>query len=171
VGETNTQLFSSHWPGDDKSILDSIASIVDTTILSIVNAAIGSLPNLCWKIRVLWGCWEEPNGDAGLHACNITTIFDNNTAARLVKAEITLDNPIHFCIVYRGQQAYCTSGTQMPMHGGRSYLPPPADEMINIIREEADDDAESKRPNRRSFPTTKTCFQKFERKLQSGIIR
>jgi len=45
VGENNTQLFSWHWPGDDKSILPIVTSIVDTTILSIVNAAIAGLPD------------------------------------------------------------------------------------------------------------------------------
>jgi len=50
VGENNTQLFSWHWPGDDESILPIVTSIVDTTILSIVNAAIASLPDSSRKI-------------------------------------------------------------------------------------------------------------------------
>jgi hypothetical protein len=45
VGEYNTQLFSWHWPGDDESIPLIVTSIVDTTILSIVNAAIAGLPD------------------------------------------------------------------------------------------------------------------------------
>jgi len=30
----------------------------------------------------LWGYMEEPNGDGGPYARNVTPIFDNNTAAR-----------------------------------------------------------------------------------------
>jgi len=43
--------------------------------------------------------------------------------------------------------------------------------MIDNIREESDDNGETQRPNPRSFPTTKTGFQKFERKLQNRIVR
>jgi hypothetical protein len=43
--------------------------------------------------------------------------------------------------------------------------------MIDDIGEESDDDRETRRPNPRSFPTTKTGFQKFELKLQKRIIR
>jgi hypothetical protein len=50
VGEYCTQLFSWHWTGDDESILPIVTSIVDMPILSIVNAAIGGLPNGSWKI-------------------------------------------------------------------------------------------------------------------------
>jgi hypothetical protein len=50
VGETNTQLFSWYWPGDDESIFPIVTSIVDTTILSIVNAAISGLPDPSRKI-------------------------------------------------------------------------------------------------------------------------
>jgi len=88
-----------------------------------------------------------------------------------------LSNPTLFCVVYRGQQADGTDGAQTPMRGGRSYLPlddilpPPADDMINDIGEESDDDGEMRRPNPRSFPTMKTGFQKFELKLQKRIIR
>jgi len=65
VGEYNTQLFSWHWPGDDESILLIVESIVDTTILSIQNAAISGLPDPSRKIRELWGCREEPNSHGG----------------------------------------------------------------------------------------------------------
>ena len=177
VGENNTQLFSWHWPGDDESILPIVTSIVDMTILSIVNAAIAGLPDPSRKIRELWGCLEEPNGDGGPYARNVTPIFDNNTAAGWVKAAMKLSNPTLFCVVYRGQQADGTDGAQTPMRGGRSYLPlddilpPPAEDMIDDIGEESDDDGETRRPNPRSFPTTKTGFQKFERKLQKRIIR
>jgi hypothetical protein len=50
VGENGTQLFSWHWPGDDESILPIVTSIVHTTILSMVNAAIAGLPDRGWKI-------------------------------------------------------------------------------------------------------------------------
>ena len=177
VGENNTQLFSWHWPGDDESILPIVTSIVDMSILSIVNAAIAGLPDPSRKIRELWGCLEEPNGDGGPYARNVTPIFDNNTAAGWVKAAMKLSNPTLFCVVYRGQQADGTDGAQTPMRGGRSYLPlddilpPPAEDMINDIGEESDDEGETRRPNPRSFSTTKTGFQKFERKLQMRIIR
>jgi len=177
VGENNTQLFSWHWPGDDESILPIVTSIVDTTILSIVNAAIAGLPDPSRKIRELWGCLEEPNGDGGPYARNVTPIFDSNTAAGWVKVAMKLSNPTLFCVVYHGQQADGTDGAQTPMRGGHSYLPlddilpPPTEDMIDDIGEESDDDREMRRPNPRSFPTTKTGFQKFERKLQKRIIR
>jgi hypothetical protein len=43
--------------------------------------------------------------------------------------------------------------------------------MIDDIGEELHDDGSMRRPNPRSFPTTKTGFQKCERKLQKRIIR
>jgi hypothetical protein len=141
VVENKTQLFSWHWPGDDESILPIVTSIVDTTILSIVNAAIAGLPDPSLKIRQLWGCLEEPNGDGGPYARNVTTIFDNNTAAEWVKAAIQLINPMLFCVVYRGQQADGTAGAQPSMRGCCSYLcpdailPPPAEDMIDDIGE------------------------------------
>ena len=88
-----------------------------------------------------------------------------------------LCNPTLFCIVYRGEHADGTDGAQMPMRGGHSYLPlddiipPPAYDMIDVIGEESDDDGETRRPNPRSLPTTKTGFEKFERKVQKRIIR
>jgi len=142
-----------------------------------VNAAIAGLPDPSRKIRELSGCLEKPNGDGCPYARNVTPIFDNNTAAGWVKAAIKLSNPTLFCIVYRGQQADGTDGAQTPMRGGRSYLPlddilpPPAEDMIDDIGEELDDDDETRRANPRSFPTTKTGFQKLERKLQKRIIR
>jgi hypothetical protein len=45
VGEYNTLLFSWHWSGDDESIPLIVISIVDTPIVSIVNAAIAGLPD------------------------------------------------------------------------------------------------------------------------------
>jgi len=88
-----------------------------------------------------------------------------------------LINPTLFCVVYQGQQADGTAGAQTPMRGGRSYLPlddilpPPAEDMIDDIREESDNDGDTRRRNPRSFPTMKTGFKKFERKLQKRIIR
>ena len=172
VGENNAQLFSWHWPGDDEPILPIVTSIVNTTILSIVNAAMAGLPDPSQKIREIWGRQEEPDGDGSLYACNVTPIFDYNSAARWVKVAIKLSNPMLFGVVYRGQQADSTDGAHTPMRGGRTYLPlddilpAPAEDMVDDIGEESDDDCETRRPNPRSFPTTKTGFQKFERKLQ-----
>jgi hypothetical protein len=70
-----------------------------------------------------------------------------------VKVAMKLSNPTLCCIVYRGQQADCRDGTQTPTHGARSYLPledilpPPAEEMIDDIWEESDDDSEMWHPN------------------------
>ena len=177
VGEKNTQRFSWHWPGDDESILPKVTSIIDTTIMSTVNAAIAGLPDCSSKIRELWGCREEPNADRGPYACNVTPNFDNNTAAGWVKAAMKKSKPTLVCVVYRGQQADGTDGAQTPMRGGLSYLPlddilpPPAKDMIDHIGEELDDDGETRCPNPRSFPMMKTGFQKFEQKLQKRIIR
>ena len=167
VGDYNTQLFSGHWPEDDESILLIVTSIVDTTISSIMTAAIAGLPDPSWKIREIWGCQGEPNGDRGLYPHNVIPIFNNNTAAGWLKAEMKLSKPTLFCVVYRGQQANSTDGAKMPMRGGRSYLPlddflpAPAEDMLDNIGEESDDDGETRRPNPRSFRTTKTGFQKF----------
>jgi len=45
AGENNTKLFSWNWPEDDEWILQIVTSLVDMTILSIMNAAI------CWSAR------------------------------------------------------------------------------------------------------------------------
>jgi len=167
VCENNTQLFSWHWPGDDESILPIVTSILDMTILSIVNAAIAGLPDPSRNIRELWGCQEEPNGNGGPYGRNVTPIFDNNTAAGWLTAAMRLRNPTLFCVVYRGQQANGTDGAQMPMRGGRSYFPlddilqPPAEDMIDDIGEESDNDGVTRRPPPGSFVTTKPGFQKF----------
>jgi hypothetical protein len=90
---------------------------------------------------------------------------------------LKLNNPTLFCVIYRGQSADGTDGAKTPMRGGRSclpldnILPPPAEDMIDDIGEELDDDGVTLHPNPRSFPTTKTGFQKFERKLHKSIIR
>ena len=65
VGEYSTRLFSSHRPGDDESILPIVTSIVDMTIVSIMNTAIPGLPHPSQKTRGVWGSQEEPDGDGG----------------------------------------------------------------------------------------------------------
>jgi len=55
AAENNTELFSWHWPWDDESILPIVTSNFDTTILSMVNAAIARLPDPSRQIRQLWG--------------------------------------------------------------------------------------------------------------------
>jgi len=78
--------------------------------------------------------------------------------------------------MYHGQYADGTAGAQRPMRGGRSYhpqddiFPPPAEDMINDIGEELEDDGETRRPNPCSSLMTKTALQKFELKLQKRII-
>ena len=81
VGEINPQLFPRDWPGDDECILLIVTSIVNTTIVSIVNAAIAGQPEPSQIIRELWGYQEEPIGDGGPHAHDVTPICDNNTSA------------------------------------------------------------------------------------------
>jgi len=132
VGENKSQIFSWHCAEDNESILPIVTSIMDMNILSIVNSAIASLPDSSRTIRELWGFWEEPNGDGGVYACNVTPIFDNNIAGRWVEKTMTLCNPMLVCIGYHGQQADRTAGAQMPLGVSRSYLhlndilPPPA---------------------------------------------
>jgi hypothetical protein len=146
VGENNKQLISWHWPGGDVSILPIVISVVDTTILSIVNPGNTGLADLSLKIGEIWGCLEEPNGDGGLYACNITPIVDKNTAAGWVKGAMKLTNLTLCCIHYRGQKANSINGAQTSIHCGSSYLPadyilpPPAEDMIDDIREQSDDD-------------------------------
>jgi len=50
VRENDMQLVSWHWLGDDELILPIVTSIIDTTILSITNAAIAGLPVTRQKI-------------------------------------------------------------------------------------------------------------------------
>jgi hypothetical protein len=178
VGENNTQLFSWHWPGDDELKLLIVISIVDMTVFSNVNSAFAGLPDTSQKIRELWGCVEEPNGDGGPYVRNVTPILSNNTAAGWINVAMKLSSPTHFCIVYCGEQADGTAGAPTPMCGGCSdhalddILPPLAPDMIDDIGEESDDDdAETRRPNPRSFLTMRTGFRKLERKLHKRIIR
>jgi len=103
VGANSTLLFWLHWPGDDESILPIVTTIVDTTTMSIVTSAIAGLPDPSQKICELWGCREEPNGDGGPYAHNVTPIVDNNTAAGWVTVAIKLSNPTVFCVIHHGQ--------------------------------------------------------------------
>ena len=154
-------------PGEVESILAILASIIDTIILSIGNAVITGLADLIWKIRKLWGCCEEPNRDGGPHANDVTPIFDIHTAAGWAKAAMKLNNPKRFWVEYCGKHPDGTSGAQTPMRGGRSYLlldkilPPPAEDMIDDIGVESADNAETRGPNLRCYPTPKISFQKF----------
>jgi hypothetical protein len=178
MGENNTQPFSWHWPGDVESILPLlVTSIVNATILSILNPAIAGLPDTSRKIREAWGCLEQPSRDGGPYAQNGSRIFNNNTAAGWVKEGMKLSNLLAFNMIYRGQQADGTDGAQMPKSGGCSYLPlndiilPSAEHTIEAIGDELDDDHETQRRNPRSFRTTKTGLQTFAWKLQKRIIR
>jgi hypothetical protein len=62
------------------------------------------------------------------------------------------------------------------MPGGSSYLPldniltSPAEDMIDNMKEESDEDGETQHANPRSFPKTNTCFQNCELKLRKRII-
>jgi len=88
-----------------------------------------------------------------------------------------LDNPTLDCLVYCGQPADSTLGTQMCKGGGLSNHPldvilhPAAKDMINDIGEGSDDDTETWRPNPRSVMTTKSDFQQVVRQLQRSIMR
>ena len=150
---------------------------MDTTILLIVNPPIFGLPDPSQKVRKLWGCQEEPNGDGGPYDPNATPIFDNNTAAGRAKGVTKSSNLTRFWVVFHGQLADRTAGVQMPMRDGHSYLPlddilqSAAEDMIDDIREESDDDGQTWRPYPRSFPTTNTGILRFERRLQKMTIR
>ena len=86
-------------------------------------------------------------------------------------------NPTLLSIVDCGQQANGTAGPHTPTHGFCSYLhvddmlPPPAEDMLDNIWEESDDDSETWRPYPRSVPMMNRDFQKFEPKLQKRILR
>jgi len=122
VDEKYMQLFAWHWPWDGESMLPIVTSIIYTTTLSVMNAAISSLPDHSRKIGELWGCREEPNGNGGPYSRIVTLIFENNTAARWVKAVMKLSNPRVLPNVHRTQLAHPTAGGQPTIHGGCSYL-------------------------------------------------
>jgi len=176
VCEDNTQLIWWHWPGDDESILPKVTSIIDTTILFIVNAAIGGLPDSSKNIRELWGTREEHNGEGDPHTRNASPICDSHSSAGCVKSAIKLNNPRLFWVVYCGQQADGTSGDQTPVPGGRSYhvvddiLPTSAEDMIDDMGDQSDHIAEIRCPNLWSFRKMKTGFEKSKSNLQRSII-
>jgi len=141
VGQNNPQRIPWCWPGDGELILLIVTSIVDTSILSIMNPAIAGLPNPRWKIGELWDSWEQRNGDGSLSACHIPPICDHHTAAGWANLAMNVCNLKQCCVSCSGQQANIISGTQTPMCSGHSYhflddiVPPPAIKMINKIGE------------------------------------
>ena len=93
VGKNNTPLFSWNGSVDAELILLIVISTINTTIVSIVNAAIPGLPDPSNNILQLWGSHEEPNGNGGLQAQNLTPILDYNTVVGWVKVAMKLINP------------------------------------------------------------------------------
>jgi len=77
----------------------------------------------------------------------------------------------------RGDHVNGISGSQPPICSGYSYPPQDnnclslAENTINNIKKKSDIYSETWSPNKRNFRMIKTGFQKFERKLQSMIIR
>jgi hypothetical protein len=60
-----------------------------------------------------------------------------------------------FCVVDCGKQTHCTGGAQMPLGGGSSYdhsddiFPPPAEDIIDYIGANSDDDGVTSLPHPR----------------------
>ena len=112
-----------------------------------MNAAIAGLPDPSLEIRAVWGCEEEANGDGSPRTCYVTPMFDDDTAAGWVKSAMKLYNQTLFCILYRGNISDGTSGAQLPMCGCHSshhlgdILQPAAENMIDTVRDETDNDA------------------------------
>jgi hypothetical protein len=104
-------------------------------------------------------------------------MFNNDTAAGWVKRAMNMSNPRRFFFVYHDQHAKDTNGAQTPLCSGPSYIlldnifRSPAEVMIDDTGEQSDEAGDTWRKNPQSFQTTKTGFQKFERKLQKSIIR
>jgi len=177
VGENNPQLLTWNSAADDQSILSIVTSIVDMSILSIVNAAVAGLHDPRHNIWELSGGWEEPNGDGSLHDYTVIINFDYTTAATWAKVEMKLNNPMLFWMVYGGHHANGTAGTQPPIFGTQSYLPLddilplPAEVIINNMLEELDDGGAMRRPNPGRFLTMKTNIEKFKRNLGRTIIK
>jgi hypothetical protein len=88
VGEFNTLQFIWRQPEDGEYLLVAATPMVDTTNMSIVNAAIDAPPGSSCIFREHWGCGQEPDGDGGPYARSVTPILDNNTAAGWVKAAV-----------------------------------------------------------------------------------
>jgi hypothetical protein len=126
-----------------------------------VNAAIAGLPNIRRKIPELWGSHDAPKRDGGQHVYNVAPIFKSNTAARWAQGAIYLCILWLFCFIDCSETADSIADAQMPMDGGRSYLPldnirsPPAEDMMNDNGAQSDDDGDTWHANSRSFPMTK----------------
>jgi len=58
-----------------------VTSIVDATIVSIMNPAIASLPDPHSAIQEVWGNQDEAKGDGDPYSQNFTPIGNDNTAA------------------------------------------------------------------------------------------
>jgi hypothetical protein len=97
------QLFSWHWPGADELILPIVTSSVNKTTMSIIHDGMAHQPDPSQKLRKLWCCLAESNGDGGLYTQNVTPIFDTNTAAGWVQEVMTISDRTLFCVVYCGQ--------------------------------------------------------------------
>jgi len=140
-----------------------------------VYTVIAGLPGPSWKSRQLWGCLEQPDGDGGPHTHTVSPIFDENPAAGWVQVAMKLTNPKLFHVIYCGQHSEGISGAQSTLWGGYRYLPLDnilplrAEDMIDNIEKESDDDDETRHPNRTSFWMTKTCFHQFGKKLPRRI--
>jgi hypothetical protein len=125
-----------------------------------VNAAKTSLPDLNNKFLDLQGCWKETTGDGGQYTRNITPIFNQNTAARWVKAAMKRNQAWYVCIMFHGLQADGPASAQMSMTRGLSNLPlndiltPTAQDMMENKNEQSADDAEMGHSNARYYPTT-----------------
>jgi len=104
------------------------------------------------------------NGEGGPHNHHFAPFFENNSAARWVKSGMRWNNPVLLCIIYRGQQANGISGAQTPIHASRSQHPlddihtPQADDIINQIGVESDDDAEMRQSNWKRFRQRQQAF-------------
>lgn len=122
VGGNNTQMFWWHWPADGESLFPIVSSILNMTIMSIMNATIAGLPNPSWTMWELEGCQKEPNGGGGLHLWNFTSIFDDNNIGGCVLVAKRFPKPGLLCIIDYGQQANSISGGQSPIYAGHSYL-------------------------------------------------
>jgi hypothetical protein len=151
--------------------------MVHTTIISMVNAAIAGLSDARWNIQQHWGCREEPTGDNSLHAVNVTPTVNIITASGYIKMPIRFQNPTHFCVGYRCLHANGPSGAQMPVYDGHSYLALdgtldlPAEDIINMMVEDLEDNAQRCHTNQRSILSTKLGLQMYERQLQWKHIR
>jgi hypothetical protein len=169
VHQNNTELVPWHWPGDTESIVLTFTTIVDTTILSIMNGAILGLPDHNWNICELWGFLEEHNEYCSLYSCNVTPNDVNCPATGRVKAGLELTNPPVCCVIYCRKTANSIAGAQTHMGGNHSYIwldnrfTCPAEDLCKDSREESDDDDDTLHSNPRSFLRMKTQFKNVYR--------